>query len=190
MAAAATTTQMLIGLYSPAPRSGKTTIANVLVRDYGFTRIGFSDALKAMADTLLRRMRIGNADLAFYKDAGKMEPIPEVGGVSYRHLTQTLGTEWGRGEIHDNLWLNPVILPYRAAPMKLVVDDLRFPNEYEAILAEGGEAWRVARPSAKLPNGHPSEGLLEGKDFDAYLFNDERVSHLEKHVHRLMQGGV
>jgi len=42
-----------------------------------------------------------------------------------------------------------------------IVDDLRFPNEYERIIQLGGYPVKVDRPGTAPYTAHPSEGLLE-----------------------------
>ncbi len=92
----------------------------------------------------------------------KEEPIPAL-GVSVRQMTQQLGS-WGRS-IHPDFWVNlamPKVLRYLQQGRSVVIDDLRFPNEYEAVIRLGGAPVRVYRPGAEAYNAHPSEGLLEG----------------------------
>jgi hypothetical protein len=63
-------------------------------------------------------------------------------------LLQTLGTEWGRGTVHPEIWIR--IAMERAAQHLtfngVVITDVRFDNEAQAIIDAGGEVWRVARP--------------------------------------------
>ncbi len=48
-----------------------------------------------------------------------------------------------------------------AAGMPVVIDDMRFPNEYEMVLQLGGCPVRVYREGTQPYSAHPSEGLLE-----------------------------
>lgn len=86
-------------------------------------------------------------------------------GVTSRRLQQTLGTEWGRDSIHPDLWAliaRDTVHCHRDAGRSVVIDDMRFPNEYDLVLAEGGEARRIVRPGAVVTSTHVSEGQLDG----------------------------
>lgn len=172
---------MIVGLYSPAPQSGKSEVALELERA-NFRRKGFSDALKNMVVALLTTIGYTprEARKLVYTGPGKTTPIPELGGTTSRYLQQTLGTDWGRMLIHSDMWVNTVINDQR--PRLLVIDDLRFPNEYDAIRKAGGQCWRIYRPGAEAPNGHPSEGLLEGMFFDEEIVNDGTLEQLQQWV--------
>lgn len=39
----------------------------------------------------------------------KEQPIPQLGGKSFRRLAQTLGTEWGRNCVGDSIWCDIVL---------------------------------------------------------------------------------
>jgi hypothetical protein len=77
---------------------------------------------------------------------------------------QTLGTEWGRDQIHPNLWVNLAKNQYDADIRRgehYVFDDIRFENECCAILELGGLVVRVERPNvAYSVDGHASEQLI------------------------------
>lgn len=85
-------------------------------------------------------------------------------GVTSRRIQQTLGTEWGRDQIHPELW---VLLARdawnreHAKGRSVVVDDMRFPNELAAVRAAGGTPVRITRVSASVPQPHASEGQLD-----------------------------
>jgi len=174
--------QQLIGLYSPAPQSGKSTVADILERDYGFRRRPFAAALKAMVETFLKSLGVSPERIAHYAEAGKLEPIPEAQGATYRRLAQTVGTDWGRTVIDKDIWLSPVINDYEANGGFVVVEDVRFENEYRAILDAGGEMWKIVRPGVSVPNNHPSEGRLDHLIMEATLVNDGTVEDLARAV--------
>jgi hypothetical protein len=73
-------------------------------------------------------------------------------GKTPRQLMQTLGTEWGRELVHDNLWVKLAqrrIEQHRAASTKpLVFDDCRFDNEAQLIRGLGGIVVNLYRPEA------------------------------------------
>lgn len=165
----------LIGLYSPAPQSGKTTLAEALAR-CGFARLRFAAPLKAALRAILAEAGEDPATIERMIEGDlKQAPAEALAGETPRWAMQTLGTEWGRRLIGENLWVDLLIrraAKLRAIGQPVVCDDMRFPNEAEAIRAAGGVLIRIERPGAAAPNGHASEGALEGFRFDLRLRND------------------
>ncbi|ESX98617.1 MULTISPECIES: hypothetical protein [unclassified Mesorhizobium] len=178
--------QMIIGLYSPAPQSGKSEVARELGK-YGFVRKGFADALKAMIRPLLAAF--GFAEVVIEKlvatGDGKETHLDAIGATP-RYLMQTIGSDWGRQTINPDLWIKAVLNDAR--PDMLVIDDVRFPNEYDAIRAEGGQVWKVFRPGRAPTNQHPSEGLLEDREFDEVIVNDGSLFTLATKVRNALTG--
>jgi hypothetical protein len=166
----------LIGLYSPAPQSGKTTLAQGLA-GHGYRREQFAGALRAMLRTLLDWQGMAPDEIRDRLDGTrKEEPCDLLGGRSARHAMRTLGTEWGREAIAGDLWVQAAMARIRARQAEgwgVVVDDMRFRNEAEAIRAAGGLLVRITRPgAAPHPVVHASEGGLDGWRFDLELVND------------------
>lgn len=166
----------LIGLYSPAPQSGKTTLANALVTARGYHRVAFADPLKTMTVQFLEAMgyRQDQAEQLVYVD--KETTIPQL-GVTVRHLLQTLGTEWGRTCIAPDVWLKCWRATATQHP-RVVADDVRFPNEAQLIRNMGGEIWLVVRPGVADSTGHASEGSLADWSFDRVITNDGTVEEM------------
>ena len=176
--------QMLIGLYSPAPQSGKSTVARLLTQEFGFRRLYFAQGLKDMLDTFLDGLGLSGTEILYHREEGKEVPIPAAGGRTYRHLAQTIGTDWGRKLVHPDIWVRPALARFEKVGGFAVIDDMRFPNEYRAVLDAGGEVWRITRPDATRPNAHVSEGALDGLTFDLDLVNDGTVEELQEKVRR------
>lgn len=178
----------IIGLYSPAAQSGKSTIASFL-NEKGYRTIKFAGILKDMIRTMLHGAgvplevveRMVEGDL-------KEQPIkfPNGRSVTPRVLMQTLGTEWGRG-INPDLWADLTISKASKAAGKVIIDDMRFPNEFEAVKAAGGTTILVIRPGVERPaNCHPSEGQLDNREFDYVVRNDGDIASLHRQVRNLL----
>jgi hypothetical protein len=153
----------LIALYSPVMQSGKSEVAKVLQLVHNYQPVKFADPLKSTISSLLREggategltQRMLEGDL-------KEEAIPSL-GTSARRLMQTLG-DWGRS-MHPDFWIKLATLKvtqFHEQGLPVVIDDLRFPNEYEAVLQMGGIPVRVDRAGSRPYTAHASEGLLEG----------------------------
>ncbi|WP_242136986.1 hypothetical protein [Sphingomonas sp. TREG-RG-20F-R18-01] len=159
----------LIGLCSPVMGSGKSTVSEYL-RTYraedNFEDVAFATALKEMAAGLLTGMGMEEMDVHRRIYGSRKEEVIPTLGITSRRLQQMLGTEFGRKMIREDLWME--ISMANAADLmarghSVVIDDVRFRNEYDAILAAGGTVYRVVRPSAKLTSeAHSSEGQLDG----------------------------
>jgi hypothetical protein len=140
--------------FSGLAGSGKSTAAAHLVERHGFERIRFAGPLKDMMRALGLSEREIEGDL-------KEKPCALLCGHTPRHGMQTLGTEWGRTQLGVNLWINAwrAAVDRLAPTVPVVVDDCRFPNEAEAILAAGGDIVRIVRTGAGVgAAGHSSEG--------------------------------
>jgi len=140
----------LIGLIGKA-RVGKDTVANYLslMRDY--RTFAFAEPMKDM-------LREAFPDVDFY--SGDREAIIPWLGKSPRQLMQTLGTEWGRNCVHPELWVllaERRVQDFKAQAEDVIITDVRFPNEADMILRNGGELWHIYRDSAATVNEHVSE---------------------------------
>lgn len=165
----------LLGLYSSVMGSGKTELTNVLVNQHGYAPVKFAGCLKEMLKVLLVTAGMHPTETLRYTDGDLKEtPIPFFGGKTCRWMMQTLGTDWGRRLITPTIWIDVAkakILRLLNDGWRVVVDDMRFENEYEAIKELGGATVMVTRPGLVETTGHPSEGLLDRHPFDHVLGN-------------------
>lgn len=164
---------MIVGLTGLAG-SGKGVVADVLVNEFGFTRVKFADPMKNMLRRMLSDMGHIAEDVERMLEGDLKEvPIPEL-GVSPRHLMITLGTEWGRDQVHAEIWTR--LWAARAEQFdRVVADDVRFPNEVYLIRGLGGQLWRIHRPGV-VAAAHSSEQLQA--DADRTLYNDGSIDEL------------
>lgn len=166
----------LIGLYSPAPQSGKTTLAEAL-HGHGYRRVSFADPLREMVGALLHWQGMDAVEATDrLRGARKAEPCPQLAGRSARYALQRLGTEWGRQLMGDSIWVEAALARAHSlmrAGQSVVIDDMRFPNEAAAIRGCGGLLIRITRPGvAPPPDAHASEGSLDSWAFDLDLVNN------------------
>lgn len=161
----------LIGLYSSAAQSGKSSVARYLEYGYGYTVEPFAHTLKAMTATFLISLGYTAEQAYTMLTAAKDTKLPAL-GVDVRHVLRTLGTEWGRDCIHPEVWLRCWEGRLNADRLT-VVDDVRFLNEAEAVRRHGGIMVRVVRPGFDADAQHRSEGGLDAYEgFDHVIYND------------------
>lgn len=173
---------MIIGV-TGFKRSGKNTIADVLAIDYDFTLLSFAEPVYKMvfafnAYITPHGRRIQSLVEEFGWDIAK-ETFPEV-----RRQLQAMGTECGRDLLGETIWVDTweKSLP-EESNRRVVVPDVRFPNEAERIRSLGGVIWRVLRPGT-APDGHRSESDQLQIEPDAVLRNTGTIDDL----HRLVRG--
>ena len=181
----------IIGLCSPSMGSGKTTTALILDHDWGYVRVRFADTLKAMVRELLVAAQIPYRDIQRHIDGDLKEvPLAVLGGKTPRQAMQTLGTEWGRKMVQTNLWVDITMARVDALLKEgecVVIDDMRFPNEADAIRNRAGWLVGVQREEAKITSVHESEGALEGFKLHKVLQNYGDIDDLEYSVTRWMR---
>ena len=153
--------------------SGKTLAADILCSKYGFVKVKFAQPIKDMMRSLGLDDRHIEGDL---KDV----PCDLLDGETPRWAMQSLGTEWGRSLISENLWLNrwrQTVEQHLNLNSNVVVDDMRFPNEYEMVKDLNGQVIVLLR-NDKKGAAHSSEGLdLQAISSDIVLDNEDWSSH-------------
>lgn len=179
----------LIGLYSPVPQSGKSTVANILVAQ-GYRVIPFAGTLKRMTQLMLADLGQTPAEIRHSMGAGKEEPCVLLRHITPRQIMQRLGTEWGRQCIDPELWVRcwkGQVIRSLGDGIPVIADDMRFPNEASAVRDLGGLLIRVLRPGGGSAAHilHASEGGLDEWDFDHTIVNDGSVEDLEAQVLQL-----
>ncbi len=164
----------LIGLAGKAG-SGKDTAAAMLDGE----RFGFADPLyKAIAEMF-------GLDVEWMKDRANKDTVIEWIGKSPRQLLQTLGTEWGRGCIHRDIWVKIGLRKAESilwAGKNSIITDVRFDNEVHAIRDAGGEVWRIEREGIAEVAKHESEYGLPDFLISRTIFNNGTIDELRAAV--------
>src|SRR5690606_15406979 len=167
----------LIGI-AGKKRSGKDTVAKAL-EPFGYQRVGFADELKQMA-LEINPMIPGDTRLrGVVKDFG-WECAKEFPGV--RKFLQELGTSIRERDRY--FWIRTAFMrinPALADGYGVVVPDVRYPNEVDAIRRAGGTVIQVVRPGRPDDGDrHASETALDGIAFNHTIFNDAGLDTLKQ----------
>lgn len=174
---------MIIGLTGRAG-VGKDTVGAYLIEHLPELTISGSFAWPIKA-----ALSIMFPSVSFTDRATKETPHELLGGNSPRRLAQTLGTEWGRELIDPNIWVLSLISRLATLPHdNLIITDVRFNNEAEWIISNGGEVWRIVRDSVPDIEDHPSEhGIL--LDFiSKTVYNNGSIAELYSTLDDIIQG--
>lgn len=184
------TKNQLIGLMGAAG-SGKDTVGEHLADNYDYITIAFAGAIKAMLYPLFEAVGLEEEFWEIAEDrAMKEQPIPQLGGKSFRRLAQTLGTEWGRVCIGENIWSDIVLDRVKARQhiWPYVITDVRFENEVQGILEAGGVIWKIERPGIESVSAHASEEFVHTYNPSVIIQNDGTLRELFDKVDELMKG--
>lgn len=135
---------LIIGLCGRA-QHGKSTLAAQLVDFFGgaayVQRTAFADPIKDMLATF------GLQPEHLY-GSQKTEPLAMLGGHTPRWAMQSLGTEWGRKLMYQDIWLDAWSRAVKSKPQTIViVDDVRFESEIRFLQKEGAVLLEVYRPA-------------------------------------------
>jgi hypothetical protein len=158
--------------------SGKDTIADYLVTEYGFKRISFAGSLKdAVASVfgwdreMLEGLTKSSREWREQRDEWWSERLGK--DITPRWVLQYWGTEVCRNGFHNDIWVASVENKLRQTHDNVVITDCRFKNEVDAIKNAGGITMRVKRGEQPVwydaavkynrgPNGNSYWALSKG----------------------------
>lgn len=179
--------------------SGKDTIADYLQNIYGFKRDSFAATLKDAVAAVFgwdRELLEGRTrESRIWRE--QVDPWwakrLDMPNLTPRLVLQKWGTEVARKSWHDDIWIASLENKLTRAHNDIVITDVRFPNEIEAVRNAGGIVIRVVRgPEPEwyksavaanqqvqsavaymlAQNVHPSEWAWIGTKFDAVIDNN------------------
>jgi hypothetical protein len=175
-------------------RSGKDTVADFLVEDFGAIKMAFAGPLKAATKEIFGwDERHVNGDLK--------EVVDTFWGFTPRWALQKVGTEGIRDVIGRDTWTKRAQqLVERSGADVIVFTDVRFPEEAAFIEGMGGELWHVHRPALHPPRSwfqrvrdlfkrvHSSEKAMRRWDWDRTLINGGSLADLRQLAKRNFTG--
>ena len=140
---------MIVGIVGLI-NSGKSTVANILVENHGFTKVSFADSLKDAVAAIFgwdRQLLQGDTEAS---RQWREQPDEYWSGVMQHEVTprwvlQHIGTDVMRDHFHKNIWVHSLMKKLNDPDKNYVISDVRFRNEVDVILAQNGEIWEVQR---------------------------------------------
>lgn len=189
--------------------SGKGTVADILVDQFGFTKLSFADSLKDAVSAVFgwpRDLLEGDTDdsRAWREEVDTWWATRlDMPGLTPRKVLQLWGTEVCRQGWHNDIWILSIERKIREIRLiaaenysyaNIVVPDTRFPNEIETISRLGGQVWRIKRGldpdwlTAYRQDGiipyeiHASEYMWANSPFHLEVTNDGTLSELRSKI--------
>lgn len=125
----------LIGIGYRA-RAGKDTVGDILEQSFGYERYSFAHVLKEVCYMLAGSLESGD----------EFKETVQLCGLTGRQLLIAVGKAL-REHVSPNVWIDAVDLPGALATYdRIVITDVRFPNEAAKIKELGGILIEVRRP--------------------------------------------
>lgn len=174
---------MIIGI-TGYKRSGKDTVANVLVKNLHYKKLQFSTAIKQAACAMF------GWTMDFIEE--HKDEVDPYYGISPRQVLTSLGTEYSQyyltKNFHDyvgrNIWVKRLFRDLDIS-QDIVISDVRFPHEVGAIFERKGIIIKVVSDRGLQDTIHESEMHISYLPYNYLIHNDLGFKELEASVMEL-----
>jgi len=136
--------------------TGKTTAARFLSDTYGFTELSFAGPLKDTVAAALGYPRDKLEGATPEDRAWREDPANARYGRTPRQHLQYVGTELFREQIDQNIWVDRMRVEIESRGGKIVISDVRFPNEVRLMQELGATIVHLSATNITRPT-HASE---------------------------------
>ena len=170
----------VIGIAGPAGCGKDTAADHILERlPFGYVKKSFAEPIKDMAASL------GLSHDQLYGNL--KDTVDERYSVTPRRILQTLGTEWGREQIHPNVWVRAmwVKLDQLEDGAGFVIPDVRFVNEANFVRQNGKLIHIVGR--SKGVEDHISENGVEILPEDIVIRNEDLIDTFYDYINEAIK---
>lgn len=184
--------------------SGKDTLADILVKKYGYTKLSYAGILKDIVSIMFDwdRDLVEGSTKESREWREQVDPwwskrlgIPNL---TPRFVLQNIGTDVFRNHFHPDIWIACVekqLTKYQ----KVVFTDCRFPNEIDMITNHGGKIIKIFRNEVpqlyhdilnnKIEppiNLHPSEWKWIKSTENYLIMNNGSIEDLESKIKEII----
>jgi hypothetical protein len=189
---------MIIGLCG-TQGSGKDTVANILISEYGFVKLTFASTLKDVVAILFSWPRDLLEGLTEESRLWR-ETVDDfwseklsIPSFTPRKALQMIGTDLFRIHFNNDIWIN-IVENKIGATLKnnpntnIVISDCRFANEFSIIKQfPDSHIITILREKNIIQNlAHSSETEWVNYNFDAILQNDNSIDDLKSNLKSLL----
>jgi len=189
---------MIIGLCG-TQGSGKDTVANILISEYGFVKLTFASTLKDIVAILFSWPRDLLEGLTEESRLWR-ETVDDfwseklsIPSFTPRKALQMIGTDLFRIHFNNDIWIN-IVENKIGATLKnnpntnIVISDCRFANEFSIIKQfPDSHIITILREKNIIQNlAHSSETEWVNYNFDAILQNDNSIDDLKSNLKSLL----
>ena len=183
---------LTIGVGGSGPGAGKDTVADMLTGIFKY-RYGVTYEQEKFANPLRECLRILTGITDSHTQAGKQHFYPEW-GMTAGQMLQKLGTDAIREGFHPYAWVNSLFCNL-VDDRPVIISDVRFENEAEAVLQRQGLVVFVERAEvnesalASRDMTHPSEqaGSWCRMQGVVRIDNNGTLEELQRAVEELIQ---
>jgi len=166
--------------------AGKDSAAHIIVKYGGYEKRAFADKVREFAvaiDAHLPEIQETYSQVVNrlgYDQAKREHKCVREYLVRIGHSARTV--------IYKEIWLDAVLPPtYNDETRRIVVSDVRYPNEADRVRALGGAVWRIERPNCDAVHETERQSIAAAK-YDLVLLNDGTLEDLERKVNNLLLG--
>jgi len=199
-------TSRLVGV-SGKKRHGKDTFAERLTSIHGFTRVAFADPIRdallalnpytavepdetgIIRDAAGYSLPAGKYRLAFLVKAAGWDAVKAT--REGRRLLQDFGLGL-RDTLHPDVWLDATMAKVDAISGPVVITDVRFPNEVDAVKSHdrGLLVWVVNARIPETGDTHASETSVSIEDADVIVDNSSTIEALHRRADAVLHNDV
>lgn len=202
----------IIGMCGRA-HSGKTMLSDYLIKKYGYKKVYFAQSLKEFCAVLLgfssvdemnkhkteeKEYILNSKDIEHISTRtnipyevvlGEVESIKSV-FKSVRHALQFIGTDLIR-KYNPDWHVNELIQRIqKITHNKIIIDDVRFPNEVKVLEEMGAKLFFIVRPHLENVTHHASEESLTWQKFDNVIINNTTPKNALEQLETLLNNKV
>jgi len=193
-------TRSIIGLVGLIG-SGKGTVSDYLVNNYGFITESYAKSVKDCVSSIFgwpRHLLEGDTQESrvFREQVDEWWSYAlDIPNFTPRYMLQQFGTDIMREHFNREIWIHSVRKRILSSENNIVISDVRFPNEYNMIKDMGGSVILIKRGTdpqwlkdyvnlgIKPPdNIHESEYSWTTMDYNYIVYNDGNLPELYEQI--------
>lgn len=188
----------IIAIHAPIG-GGKDTVGSYM-EEY-LTKAGYTCVFKKFASPIKEMMgEILNLHVSKFEERGfKEAPIQFIVNgqdhfITPRFMMQTIGAYMR--SVNPDIWANAIFNEIAKETKKddkkvFIITDLRYPNEANFVLREGGWTVKIDTPNLEIDYTQESECALLGyNDFTKVIKNDKTLYHLRKEAETICKDWI